>query len=318
MSAAKAPPVLKSNGNYSAWKHQIEAWELLTDIPEEKRALAVYLQGLEGDYKDVVSKIELADLNKKGGVKVIIELLNRYCDSQKSHKQYEVYERVHDFRRGRGENLQTALLRFESLVMDMGSLDMKLPTPVLAFHVLKSMNIGAANETLVRATVTGELTYENMLTQIRAVTDLRKLEEIKKEDSENLGFGEMKIEAEDTLYSRGQSWMRRGRGFRLACAARNSSGGARFGGARFGGDRLCYKCGAPDHLSYNCPNTGSVNAGAVGGNVNTGTVSASGGGDYRGRCFKCQSPDHFAYACPMPSNGNNGPINSTKIILLEI
>lgn len=127
MAAAKAPPVLKEDGSYSSWKHQLAAWQLLTDVKEEKQALAVYLQGLEGRFKEVVSKLEIAELNKKDGVAKIVTLLDRYCQSQVSQRQYRIYEKVHSFRRSREENLNEALIRFESLVMDMDSLDMKLP-----------------------------------------------------------------------------------------------------------------------------------------------------------------------------------------------
>lgn len=309
--AAKAPPVLTENGNYTAWKHQLQAWELLTELKEEKKALAVYLQGLEGRYKEVVSKIDIQELNTKDGVAKITTLLDRYCQSQESQRQYSVYEKVHSFRRSRGENLNDALIRFESLVMDMDSLDMKLPPTVLAFHVLKAMALGQDAERLVRATVT-DLTYENMVKQIRGVMETVSQDQPKVKSDEFEGFGEVKLEPEDpdtTLYSRGQYWPRRNRGFRRGRPGRNNFG--RSGGARFANDRQCFVCGASDHLSYDCPNKFSNSSDSVG----TGGASGSGG---NGRCFKCNSPDHFAYACPSASNASGARVNPVKITLLEL
>ena len=309
---AKAPPVLKEDGNYSAWKHKLTAWEILTDIKPDKQGLAVYLQGLEGRYQEVVSKIDIKDLNTNGGVAKITALLDRYCQAHESQRQYTVYEKVHSFQRGRAESVNDALIRFESLVMDMDSLDMKLPPTVLAFHVLKAMVLGSDTETLVRATVT-DLTYENMVSQIRGVTETLSLDKHKVKSEAFEGFGEVKVEPEDpdtTLYSRGQHFPRRNRGFRRGRPGRSYFG--RSGGARGTNERQCFICGASDHLSYDCPNKSSNSSDSFG------TGAASGSGGNNGRCFKCNSPDHFAYACPLASSVTGSRLNPVKITLLEL
>ena len=40
---AKAPPVLKDGVVYSTWRHELEAWQLLTDLAVEKQAIQIYL-----------------------------------------------------------------------------------------------------------------------------------------------------------------------------------------------------------------------------------------------------------------------------------
>ena len=130
----------------------------------------------------------------------------------------------------------------------------------------------------------------------------------KVENEEIKDFSDIKVEPEDpdtTLYTRGQSWPRRGRNFRRGRGGRNTS---RFGSARFTPDRQCFICGAGDHLSYDCPKK-------LNNSDNTGTQGASGSGGM-GRCFKCNSPDHFAYACPMAVDAGASNVKPVKLTLL--
>ena len=305
-AGTKAPPVLMEDGNYAAWKHKLQAWELLTELKEEKRGLAVYLQGLKGNYQTVISKVPIEDLNKKDGVKRIISILDRYCESKISIRQYDVYERIHSFTRGRDESVNDALIKYEAMMMDMVALDMNLPQPVLAFHVLKSMNVGVENEKLVRATVT-ELTYDKMVAQIRSVMETLNIKDSKKKNEDTEGLGEVKLEPEEsaTLFTRDQNWTRRSRG------GRRGRGGRSRLGNRFSSDRYCYSCGDPTHLSYECPNRSRSGYG-------NGTEGASASAGTERRCFKCQSPDHFAYACPSKNSESGGRSHPVKITLLEL
>lgn len=296
---SKAPPVLTEEGNYAQWKHQLRAWQLLTDVKEEKQGLSVYLHGLTGTFKEIVSKTSIEDLHKKGGVKTITDLLDRHCELQKSSRQYNIYEKMHRFKRNQTESVSASLIRFEAIVGEMVSLDMELPTTVLAYHVLTAMNIGGENERIARATVP-DLTYENMVVQIKAIMETQPAAHVS-----DLNSSEIKIEPgepDTSLYTSGSSW--RGRGNRRGRANRYSLGN----GAQAGG-RKCYVCGSPDHLSYDCPKRNNVKG------TDSNNASVSGGG----RCFKCNSSEHFAYACPNSrGTGKTYSPQNVNIILLEL
>ena len=98
MSKQKAPPVLRDGVSYASWKHELSAWVLLTDLTAEKQALSVYVNGLEGKYKDLVSKIEVKDLNHKDGMKKIIARLDEFCEGQKAQRAYSAYEKLYNYR----------------------------------------------------------------------------------------------------------------------------------------------------------------------------------------------------------------------------
>ena len=70
---SRAPPVLKDGGDYLKWKHELDAWCILTDVAVEKQALSVSLYGLEGKAKDLIGKLPIKDLHTTGGVKLITD-----------------------------------------------------------------------------------------------------------------------------------------------------------------------------------------------------------------------------------------------------
>ena len=236
----KGPPVLKEDRSYSQWKHELSAWVLLTDLEKKKQGIAVYLNGLEGKYKELISKLPIADLNKDEGVTLITNALYIYCESNEAQRAYTTYEKLHTFRRSSETPISESLLSFDSLVCDMKAMKIELPTTVLAYHVLIAMNIGEDNEKLARATVSA-LEYPNMVTKIKAIMDT-------KTGAHNLvEAGEVKIEEDaDTAvayYTRGNNWTRRGRGGgRRSRAGRNVWDQSVNG--RFPSHRKCYTCGA--------------------------------------------------------------------------
>ena len=290
-TGGKAPPILREDSSYGQWKHQIEAWKLLTEVAEEKQGLSIYLHGLDEKFKDIISKIDIKDLNSKDGVKKIIDKLDVFCESKIAQRQYESYENFTNFKRASTESVSESLMKFESLVNELEELKIVLPQAVKAFHVLKAMNLGESNEKICRATI-GELTYDNMIQQIRSVMNTKPLgvsekpsSEIKVESSEN-------EETSDTFFTRGSN-RSRGRG------TRRYRYNNRFRGSS---DRRCFSCGSPDHLVYDCPNKTQQRR-----NFSDTTRT--------NRCFKCQSTEHLSYACPQTISDCH--TENVNIILLE-
>ena len=71
MASKLQPPVL--GASYEQYKAQLDGWELVTDLAEEKRGIYIALSlpsGHESKIKKVFESVKLADLNKKGDLKV--------------------------------------------------------------------------------------------------------------------------------------------------------------------------------------------------------------------------------------------------------
>ena len=112
---SKAPPILKDGVIFSTWRHELDAWVLLTETPKAKQAIQIYLNSLEGKYRELVSKIPIADLNKETGVKTLVDKLSVFCEQNKSKRTYAIYEKLHDYRRKPGQSVSEAqcnLIRF--------------------------------------------------------------------------------------------------------------------------------------------------------------------------------------------------------------
>ena len=152
-NGAKAPPILKEDGSYSQWKHALEAWQILTGIPEDKQALSVYLHGMDSKYQEVISKLEIKLLNSKDGVKHITDTLDVYCESELTQRQYSKYEAFCNIKRDPEQPVSEFLMKFENLLSDLEELEIILPDAVRAYHILKASNVGQENEKICRATI---------------------------------------------------------------------------------------------------------------------------------------------------------------------
>lgn len=320
----KGPPVLKEDGDYQAWKKEIAAWQIITDLEPEKRGISIFLFGLEGIYKDLVSKLEISTLNSKDGVRSIEKVLDRYCQSTEAHRAYSAFERVHRYKRSPGRPIGEALIEFDTLVLDLFKVNIELPTTVLAYLVLHAMNIGDNNVKLARSTIT-ELTYECMVEKVKAITDAQSCGEkgvthqISDLELGDVSDRDTKTEpsnedsAADTLYAR-QNWSRN----------RGSGGYRRSRGGRFGrqsgasntySNRKCYHCGSPEHLSYDCKfnnNQRSDNR-----NYNRNYNNRNYNNNSANRCFKCNDDSHFSYACPNNNSKEHSETGAVNIVLLQ-
>ena len=54
--------------NYIDWCKELDFWVELTELPEEKKALAIF-SSLRGKAKKVALQLEIKDLKVRGGVK---------------------------------------------------------------------------------------------------------------------------------------------------------------------------------------------------------------------------------------------------------
>ena len=291
--AEKAPPVLKEGVLYEAWLHDISAWELITKTEAAKRGVQVYLYGLEGKFKDYISKIPIKDLNVDEGVKVITDKLDTFCAVDKSQRAFSSYEKLHSFRRKSNQPVQEALLVFDGMVTEVQAQKVVLPDEVLAFHVLKAMNLSESEERLAKATV-AKLDYTTMVDKIKTLSSNASSSDCGEFDSV-----EIKAEPDDVYYTRG-----RGFGFRGRSRGFNPRGRGRFYKSNEstnsdGTQRKCYICESPDHLSYQCPNKQ---------NSTSTSFSASGR-----KCFKCGKEGHMAYSCPEKRGGSGGPVHITLL-----
>ena len=98
--AEKLPiPAFKKGSSVSSFEKEVEAWEIITNIAQAKRAIVLALN-LEEDVKNrIFENVTMADLNKNTGVRDVIKYIkNTYgkdelTDSRESYKDFRDYKR---------------------------------------------------------------------------------------------------------------------------------------------------------------------------------------------------------------------------------
>ena len=98
MASSKCPPKFNNDSEYENWKRDISIWCELTDLAEDKRALAIHLS-LSGRARIASSEIELAVLKSENGVKCRIEKLDSLFLPDKGRRQFAAFHNLYNFRR---------------------------------------------------------------------------------------------------------------------------------------------------------------------------------------------------------------------------
>ena len=142
---------------------------MATCAKKAKQALIVFLS-LEGKVREVILELDIAALNFKDGMEKMHEKLDthflEYINQSAflTNKTFEGYQRQPD------PSIEHFLINFSQHVTKLKDFNILLPEPVLAFRVLKSVNLTSENEKLVKATIS-ELTLSSMSGQLQKILD---------------------------------------------------------------------------------------------------------------------------------------------------
>ena len=136
------PPTL--GGNYERYKQELKAWQIISDIPKEKQGITIALtlpenhtSGIRGK---VFEEVQLSELQKDTGLNILIGFLDKHLGRDDIVDQYEKFADFEDFKRG-SDNIFQYIANFHQRYHRLEKLNMKLPTPVLAFKLLKCANL---------------------------------------------------------------------------------------------------------------------------------------------------------------------------------
>ena len=111
-ASSKWPPKLENDSEYEAWKKDISIWEKLTDLVEEKRALAIHLS-LTGRARVASSELTVDELNGKDGVKKLIDKLDGLFLQDVGRRQFSAFHELYNLRRQDGKTMKQFICDFE-------------------------------------------------------------------------------------------------------------------------------------------------------------------------------------------------------------
>ena len=159
----RAPPKFTDGMLYKTWRNKIEMWELVTNVPLNKRGIIVLLDSLEGNAKAEKAVVDLSasQLNNDGGLNVLFAKLDLVYKEEAVDEAYNVYSKFINFSKSDEMNMTDYILEFEHLYNKMIEHEMKLPNTVLTFKLLDGAKISDDERKLV-LTFCSDLQFEKM------------------------------------------------------------------------------------------------------------------------------------------------------------
>ena len=250
-------PQFSEDSDFDHWTHEVEMWQLITDLPKEKHGLVLYLS-LNQKVRQACASLTKDELNKPDGLDKLIEKLRELYAVSEDQAMFNAYEKFETFRRPETMNITDYINEFEQLNQKLISYKIELPPAILAYQLLKNANLPKEKRDLARATTT-ELTYNAMKKQIKAIYDLCVTKEASNDDQD-----EILVQSDNVFYSRGNwrnrgSWRgnRNGRGRAGNYYNRNQATSSRTRGKNpldaNGYPTKCYVCQSTFHYAKDCP-----------------------------------------------------------------
>ena len=165
MSKSVPPPEFSESMSWTDYKKEIEIWQALTTLDDEKQGPCLYLS-LKGKAREAALELDLAKIKGKDGVKLILQRLDELYLEDTTQTAYLAYQSFETFKRPEDMKMKDYLAKFEHLYTKIKDHQMVLPDGVLAYRVLNSANLTNEQMTLCRATMT-ELKYDEMVKQLK-------------------------------------------------------------------------------------------------------------------------------------------------------
>ena len=271
--STKCPPKFENESGYENWKRDVNIWCKLTELGEEKRALALHLS-LSGRARAASSEIDVDELEKKTGVKTILDKLDELFLPEKGRRQFNAFNNLYNMRRSDDVSVGNFISEFEHVYFRFQNEGMKLPDPVMAFMLLSSCGLTESDVQLVMSAIS-DVTFNDMKSvlkriftstisvrsgQVDTASDVAvKIEPVLQvsENSDVLFTNNYFKRGRGRGFSRGRS-MPRGRGFVTGANTERVSTGAQRGRkvnptGQDGETSRCVICDSRMHWARNCP-----------------------------------------------------------------
>ena len=146
-------PTLTGSTNYELWKLQTQAWTVVTELSKEKQAVAVALNLPEDDKRKIKEKVfgelEHDVLNSENGMSVLFEFLDRYLLEDELMNSWNTFEDFEKFERKHGQNIREYVTDFDLKFRKLEKIQIKLPSEILAFKLLRNANLSKQERMLV-------------------------------------------------------------------------------------------------------------------------------------------------------------------------
>ena len=244
------PPIPKLGNSYLMFKKEVSLWSVTTTV-DKKRQAGTIIFSLPDKAKAEALEIPLSELqdgrtyeqngeNKTmSGIECLLEVLDKIYLEDIAKEKFKCYDAFRKLTRPESQSIRDFTLEFEKAVKRLDEHEIKLPSAVLAYELLRSANVSDYQYSVAVAIV-GELKYENMKDTVRKITELPRpqkppaetqIKVVKEEDSYFVDYPEefssVENEGSQEVYynrDRGQSRYRQPRrGYRNYSSGRRGN-----------------------------------------------------------------------------------------------
>ena len=143
----KNPPNLEKEKDYAQWKNEVKMWQLVTDLDNKKRGLALALS-LQGKPREVALEMDPAKLNADDGVEVLIVELDKVFEKDKMDQAYSAYTAFDKYQREGSISMSAYIIEFEQKYNKCKKYEMALLDAMLAFKLLDNAGLGQSDQQL--------------------------------------------------------------------------------------------------------------------------------------------------------------------------
>lgn len=247
---------------YEQFDVEVDAWSKCTDIPINKRALALVL-AMPDKKTEILEGITVANLNKEDGVATLLAYIKKNYGGDELENTLDVYEDFRSYQRTGEQTIADYCAGFEQRKKRIEAKGIKFPEEILAFEVIRNAKISNSERKLV---LTGldfskkDEMYKNALSSLRKFIGKSFCGVRESFDSG------IKVEGAYATWNRGYGNNFRGRfnngrrNFRgtvnrgIRSRGGNSRGAENLNPLGKDGNRMkCFSCGSFRHLNYTCP-----------------------------------------------------------------
>ena len=177
------PPIPKLEDSYLLFKKEVSLWSVTTTV-EEKRQAGTIIFCLPEKAKAEALEIPVRELQdgktvtkadgqqkKLSGIECLLEVLDKIYLEDIAKEKFKCYDLFRRLTRSDNQSIRDFILEFEKAVKRLDEHEIKLPSAVLAYELLRSANVSDYQYSVAVAIV-GELNYENMKDTVRKITQL--------------------------------------------------------------------------------------------------------------------------------------------------
>lgn len=272
MSLKVAPPAFKSGEkSFERWRTEVELWEAITDLPAEKRGIAVALSIPENELirQQVMEEMEKADLSKADGLEALLNFMELKLGKDDIQDCLDKYEDFKYCKRTSGQKVTDYIVDFEQKYNRILKKKIILPQEILCFELIGNACLEKAEKLLVLSGID----FDKKTTLFDQAK--RALRKFKGDLCTEASTNSLKLEPvfESTCkeecnatwhqrggrgYGRGHGWQGKRPGFHYKGGNHSNAPGSNrpINPLSGNGARLtCHSCGSYRHLVAECPHS---------------------------------------------------------------